>query len=149
MGNRVTVLENRTLYNIEIRMWVYPARPDEFKKILRIKPGRSTRIMATTFNSSNQDHDHGGLEDAVMLMVYANGGWTRRYILPLLLFAYAKVTCDRNQHGQVILRAKRANFNFFRLRYFFFNSYFHSTYSILLFFLFFHITIDLLGFAKI
>ena len=117
MGNRVTVLENRTLYNIEIRMWVYPARPDEFKKTLRIKPGRSTRMMATTFNSSNQDHDHGGLEEEVMLMVYANGVWTGNYIFPLHLMTYAKVICDRNQHGGVIIRGKRA-FNFCRLKFF-------------------------------
>lgn len=119
MGNRVTVLENRTLYNIEIRMWVHPARPDEFKKIVRIKPGRSITVKATTFSGSVHDHDPGGLQDeGTMLMVYANGGWTGQYILPLHLFAYAKVSCDRNQHGQVILRAKRANFSFFRLQCF-------------------------------
>ena len=111
MGNKVTILENRTWFNIEIKMWVDGSRPDRFRKIVRIEPGRSIRVKASAFNS---DDDPGGPE-CVMLLVYANGSWTGKYLLPQDLFAYAAVFCYRNQHGQVVLRAKRANFNLFAI----------------------------------
>ncbi|XP_027180633.1 uncharacterized protein LOC113779283 isoform X1 [Coffea eugenioides] len=113
MGDKLTVLENRTWFNIEFKMWVDGSRPDRFKKIVRIEPGKSIRVKASTFNSDDQ----GSLEHAILL-VYANGSWTGKYILPQDLFAWAAVFCDSNRHGQVILRARRANFNLFRLKCF-------------------------------
>lgn len=109
MGGKFTILENRTFYNIELRMWIHPARPDKFEKIIRIKPGRSIRIKAKQ-----------GLLDfeKVLVMVYANGVWTGKYIFPLHLMTYAKVICDRNQQGRVTIRGKRAYFNFCRLKFF-------------------------------
>ncbi|XP_027181499.1 uncharacterized protein LOC113779914 [Coffea eugenioides] len=108
MGGKLSILENRTYYSIELRMWVHPARPDKFEKIIRIKPGGSIRVKAK----------QGLLDfDKVLVMVYANGVWTGNYIFPLHLMTYAKVICDRNQHGGVIIRGKRA-FNFCRLKCF-------------------------------
>ncbi|XP_027082768.1 uncharacterized protein [Coffea arabica] len=101
MGNKLTILENRTWFNIEIKMWVDVSRPDRFKKIVRIEPGRSIRVKASTFNSDDQ----GSVEHA-LLLVCANGSWTGKYILPQDLFAWAAVFCDSNRHGQVILQTQ-------------------------------------------
>lgn len=125
MGGKVTVLENRTYYNIEMRLWVYPSRPDRFNKTFRIRPGRTVTMDSKYFNTTTNDdksesgdhhHDQDGGDDHhdALIMVYANGSWTGKYIFPLHWMTYAKFTCDRNQHGQVILRGKRANFNFCR-----------------------------------
>ena len=71
MGGKLSILENRTYYSIELRIWVQPARPDKFEKIIRIKPVGSIRVKA------KQDL----LDfDKVLVMVYANGVWTGNYI---------------------------------------------------------------------
>ena len=81
MGGKLSILENRTYYSIELRMWVHPARPDKFEKIIRIKPGGTTRVTAK----------QGLLDfDKVLVMVYANGVWTGNYIFPVHLMTYAK-----------------------------------------------------------
>ncbi|KAL3530171.1 hypothetical protein ACH5RR_009493 [Cinchona calisaya] len=116
MGSKLTILENRTYYNIELRMWAEPSRPDHFEKIIKMKPDGSTKIKADTFH--RDDRQVRPQSESVLIMVYANGGWTGKYLFPQHLMTYAKVTCDRNQHGQVILRGTRPNFNFCRLKYF-------------------------------
>ncbi|KAG5591806.1 hypothetical protein H5410_042320, partial [Solanum commersonii] len=37
MGAKLTVIENRCNNDIEIRVWVPPARPDKFQRIIRIE----------------------------------------------------------------------------------------------------------------
>ena len=82
MGGKLSILENRTYYSIELRMWVQPARPDKFEKIIRVKPGGTIRAKAK---------QEGLLYfDKVLVMVHANGVGTGNCIFPLHLMDSAK-----------------------------------------------------------
>lgn len=45
MGSRLTAFENRADVDMEIRVFVPPDRPDQYRMIVRVKPGEVKKVL--------------------------------------------------------------------------------------------------------
>lgn len=119
MGAKLTVIENRCNHDIEIRVWVSPARPDKFQSIIRIEGEGGWKEV----NSKNFIHADATILDddiefvsSTLLMIYMDGVYTGYYFLPIHLVKYAKVICDINEDGLFIVQGIKPTFNFCRFK---------------------------------
>ncbi|KAD3336506.1 hypothetical protein E3N88_32025 [Mikania micrantha] len=48
MGARITIFENRSNVDMEVRVFVPPDRPDRYRMIVRVKPGETKKQMTQT-----------------------------------------------------------------------------------------------------
>ncbi|KAG5527282.1 hypothetical protein RHGRI_028245 [Rhododendron griersonianum] len=71
MGARFTAFENRTGVEMEIRVFVPPARPDRYRKIIRIKPGETKKVKTLTLCCEETNP-----ENPTFLMVFMDGTYT-------------------------------------------------------------------------
>ncbi|XP_049377759.1 uncharacterized protein LOC125842501 [Solanum stenotomum] len=119
MGAKLTVIENRCNDDIEIRVWVPPARPDRFHSIIRIEANGGWKEV----NSKNFIHadatilnDEEESVSSTMLMMFVDGVYTGYYFLPNHLVKYAKVICDINEDGLFVIQGIKPTFNFCRFK---------------------------------
>ncbi|XP_049387784.1 uncharacterized protein LOC125852102 [Solanum stenotomum] len=118
MGAKLTVIENRCKDDIEIRVWVPPARPDRFHSIIRIEANGGWKEV----NSKNFIHADATILDedervsSTMLMIYVDGVYGGYYFLPIHLVKYAKVICNRNEEGIFVVQGIKPTFNFCRFK---------------------------------
>ncbi|KAG5591813.1 hypothetical protein H5410_042327 [Solanum commersonii] len=119
MGAKLTVIENRCKDDIEIRVWVPPARPDRFHNSIRIEANGGWKEV----NSKNFIHaDDTILNDeeesvsSTMLMMFVDGVYTGYYFLLTDLAKYAKVICNRNEEGIFVVQGIKPTFNFCRFK---------------------------------
>ncbi|XP_027774873.1 uncharacterized protein LOC107028335 [Solanum pennellii] len=118
MGAKLTVIENRCNDDIEIRVWVPPARPDKFQSIIRIEGNGGWKEV----NSKNFIHADATILDervsSTMLMIYIDGVYTGYYFLLTDLVKYAKlIICNRkNEDGMVVVQGIKPTFNFCRFK---------------------------------
>ncbi|XP_015160198.1 uncharacterized protein [Solanum tuberosum] len=119
MGAKLTVIENRCNDDIEIRVWVPPARPDRFHSIIRIEANGGWKEV----NSKNFIHadatilnDDDEFVSSTMLMIYVDGVYTGYYFLPIHLVKYAKVICDINDDELFVIQGIKPTFNFCRFK---------------------------------
>ncbi|KAK4710583.1 hypothetical protein R3W88_005096 [Solanum pinnatisectum] len=121
MGAKLTVIENRCKDDIEIRVWVPPARPDRFHSIIRIEANGGWKEV----NSKNFIHADATILDDVdedervsstMLMMFVDGVYTGYYFLLTDLAKYAKVICNRNEEGIFVVQGIKPTFNFCRFK---------------------------------
>ncbi|TMW82888.1 hypothetical protein EJD97_004137 [Solanum chilense] len=120
MGAKLTVIENRCKHDIEIRVWVPPARPDKFQSIIRIEGNGGWKEV----NSKNFIHADATILDDIqfvsstMLMIYIDGVYTGYYFLLTNLIKYAKlIICNRkNEDGTVVVQGIKPTFNFCRFK---------------------------------
>ncbi|XP_049377758.1 uncharacterized protein LOC125842500 [Solanum stenotomum] len=125
MGAKVlTVIENRCNHDIEIRVWVPPARPDKFQSIIRIEANGGWKEL----NSKNiihgdatilNDNDDDDIEfvSSTLLMIYIDDVHTGYYFLPIHLLKYAKVIiCDINEDGFFVVQGIKPTFHFCRFK---------------------------------
>ncbi|KAG5591808.1 hypothetical protein H5410_042322 [Solanum commersonii] len=118
MGAKLTVIENRCNDDIEIRVWVPPARPDKFERIIRIEgEGGWKEVNSKNFihgNTTILDDDE--FVSSTLLMIYIDGVYTGYYFLPNHLVKYAKVICDINENGLFVVQGIKPTFNFCRFK---------------------------------
>ncbi|XP_055819347.1 uncharacterized protein LOC129888391 [Solanum dulcamara] len=108
MGAKLTVIENRCNDDIEIRIWVPPARPDKFERIIRIEAkGGWKEVNSKNFIDGDTN---------TLLMIYVDGVYTGNYILPMHMLKYAKVICDTNENGNFVVQGIKPTFNFCRFK---------------------------------
>ncbi|KAL5853290.1 hypothetical protein ACOSQ3_008408 [Xanthoceras sorbifolium] len=100
MGEKLTTFENKCNVVLEIRVFKPPARPDHFRRIIRVKPGQKEEISLTDlcYNETNP-------ERPAIIMVFIDGVYAGISLVPLDLVKYSKVICDRSyENGPVIVR---------------------------------------------
>ncbi|KAK4730265.1 hypothetical protein R3W88_023253 [Solanum pinnatisectum] len=119
MGAKLTVIENRCNDDIEIRVWLPPARPDKFQSIIRIEANGGWKEV----NSKNFIHadatilnDDDEFVSTTMLMIYVDGVYTRFYFLLTDLAKYAKIICNRNEEGIFVVEGIKPTFDFCRFK---------------------------------
>ncbi|XP_049373602.1 uncharacterized protein LOC125838587 [Solanum verrucosum] len=122
MGAKLTVIENRCKDDIEIRVWVPPARPDRFHSIIRIeanggwKEVNSKNFIHADATILNDDDEEEEFVSSTLLMIYIDGVYTRYYFLPIHLVKHAKVICDINEDGLFVIQGIKPTFNFCRFK---------------------------------
>ncbi|TMW85077.1 hypothetical protein EJD97_023830 [Solanum chilense] len=122
MGAKLTVIENRCNHDIEIRVWVSPARPDKFQSIIRIegeggwKEVNSKNFIHADATILDDNDDDIEFVSSTMLMIYIDGVYTGYYFLPIHLVKYAKVICDINEDGLFVVQGIKPTFNFCRFK---------------------------------
>ncbi|XP_015083754.1 uncharacterized protein LOC107027097 [Solanum pennellii] len=123
MGAKLTVIENRCNHDIEIRVWVSPARPDKFQSIIRIEgEGGWKEVNSKNFIHADatilDDNDDDDIKfvSSTLLMIYIDGVYTGYYFLPIHLVKYAKVICDINEDGLLVVQGIKPTFNFCRFK---------------------------------
>ncbi|KAH0648138.1 hypothetical protein KY285_033386 [Solanum tuberosum] len=121
MGAKLTAIENRCNDDIEIRVWVPPARPDKFQSIIRIEASGGWKEV----NSKNFIHadatilkvnDDDEFVSSTMLMIYVDGVYTGYYFLLTDLAKYAKIIRNRNEDGIFVVEGIKPTFNFCRFK---------------------------------
>ncbi|KAK4730238.1 hypothetical protein R3W88_023226 [Solanum pinnatisectum] len=119
MGAKLTVIENRCNDDIEIRVWVPPARPDKFQSIIRIE-GEGGWKEVNSKNFIHRDatilNDDDEFVSTTLLMVYIDGVYRGYYFLPIHLVKYAKVICDINEDGLFVVQGIKPTFSFCRFK---------------------------------
>ncbi|KAK6782572.1 hypothetical protein RDI58_020368 [Solanum bulbocastanum] len=121
MGAKLTVIENRCNHDIEIRVWVPPARPDKFQSITRIegegdwKELNSKNFIHHTMILNDNDDDE-EFVSSTLLMIYIDGVYRGYYFLPIHLLKYAKVICDINEDGIFVVQGIKPTFNSCRFK---------------------------------
>ncbi|XP_059275135.1 uncharacterized protein LOC132029791 [Lycium ferocissimum] len=115
MGAKLTVIENRSNNDMEIRVWVPPARPDKFQRIMRIEAKGWKEINSKNFSFGNLSPDEGFM--STLLMIYVDGVYTGNYFLPTHLRKYAKVICDINEEGHYVIQGIKPTFDFCRFKF--------------------------------
>ncbi|KAH0648136.1 hypothetical protein KY285_033384 [Solanum tuberosum] len=121
MGAKLTVIENRCNDDIEIRVWVPPARPDRFHSIIRIEAnGGWKEVNSKNFIHADatilNDDDDIEFVSSTLLMIYIDGVYTGYYFLPIHLVKYAKVICDINEDGLFVVQGIKPTFHFCRFK---------------------------------
>ena len=124
MGAKLTVIENRCNHDIEIRVWVSPARPDKFQSIIRIegeggwKEVNSKNFIHADATILDDNDDDDGIEfvSSTLLMIYIDGVYTGYYFHPIQLVKYAKAICDINEDGLFVVQGIKPTFNFCRFK---------------------------------
>ncbi|CAN4076599.1 unnamed protein product [Withania somnifera] len=117
MGANLSVIENRTNNDIEIRVWVPPARPDKFQSIIRIEAeGGWKEVNSKNFSNGDTINLYDDEFGSTLLMIYVDGVYTGNYILPIHLVKYAKVICDINEDGLFVVQGIKATFDFCRFK---------------------------------
>ncbi|XP_049373604.1 uncharacterized protein LOC125838589 [Solanum verrucosum] len=120
MGAKHTVIENRCKDDIEIRVWVPPARPDKFHSIIRIEAnGGWKEVNSKNFihaDATNILNDEEESVSSTMLMMFVDGVYTGYYFLLTDLAKYAKVICNRNEEGIFVVQGIKPTFNFCRFK---------------------------------
>lgn len=114
MGAKLTVIENKSKNDIEIRVWVPPARPDKFESIISIKAGSWKEVNSKAFSFGHLSPE--GLVSS-LLMIYVDRVYTVNYLLPIHLIKYAKVICDINEDGLFVVQGIKATFDFCRFKF--------------------------------
>ncbi|KAH0645301.1 hypothetical protein KY284_033185 [Solanum tuberosum] len=119
MGAKLTVIENSCNDDIEIRVWVPPARPDKFQSIIRIVANGGWKEV----NSKNFIHadatilnDDDEFVSSTMLMIYVDGVYTGSNFLLTDLAKYAKIICNRNEEGIFGVEGIKPTFNSCRFK---------------------------------
>ncbi|XAR69352.1 hypothetical protein NMG60_11000899 [Bertholletia excelsa] len=102
MGAKYTVFENRSRVEMEIRVFVPPARPDRYRSIIRIGPGESKKIKTKTLYCTNENP-----ENPTFLMVYMDGSYSGTSLLKFHVMTYAKIIGYLDDNGLVILKGVR------------------------------------------
>uniref|UniRef100_A0A5B7AIR0 Uncharacterized protein n=1 Tax=Davidia involucrata TaxID=16924 RepID=A0A5B7AIR0_DAVIN len=98
--SRLTAFENRsTTVGMEIRVFVPPARPDQYRRIIRLKPGETKELVTKSLCYENTDP-----ENPTFFMLFMDGVYTGIFLLPLHVVTYAKIICDTHDDGQVNVR---------------------------------------------
>ncbi|KAK6782588.1 hypothetical protein RDI58_020384 [Solanum bulbocastanum] len=117
MGAKHTVIESND--DIEIRVWVPPARPDKFQSIIRIE-GEGGWKEVNSKNFIHRDatilNDEDEFVLSTMLMIYVDGVYTGFYFLLTDLAKYAKIICNRNEEGIFVVEGIKPTFDFCRFK---------------------------------
>ncbi|OAY27336.1 hypothetical protein MANES_16G117801v8 [Manihot esculenta] len=93
---RLTTIKNKSSADVELRVFAPPARPDHFRRIVRIKPGGKVNVSIC--------EDTTGSGRLVIVMVYVDGVYSGVSLLPAYLAACSEVICDRGEDGLVHLQ---------------------------------------------
>ncbi|KAF7128888.1 hypothetical protein RHSIM_Rhsim10G0024300 [Rhododendron simsii] len=99
MGARFTAFENRTGVEMEIRVFVPPARPDRYRKIIRIKPGETKKVKTLTLCCEETNP-----ENPTFLMVFMDGTYTGLSLLKFHVVTYAKIVGYVDDYGLVVFK---------------------------------------------
>ncbi|KAH0648144.1 hypothetical protein KY285_033392 [Solanum tuberosum] len=124
MGAKLTVIENRCNHDIEIRVWVPPARPDKFQSIIRIEgEGGWKEVNSKNFIHrdamnilNDEDDDEEEFVSSTLLMIYIGGVYRGYYFIPIHLVKYANVICDINVDGLFVVQGIKPTFHFCRFK---------------------------------
>nr|KAJ0224727.1 hypothetical protein LSAT_V11C100018840 [Lactuca sativa] len=119
MGGRVTVFENRAAVDMEIRVFVPPARPDRYRMIIRVKPGEVRKVLTKRLCNCNEYFPFPSekTDNYIFLMVFMDGTYTGVTLLPWEVKKYAKIIGYYMDDCHVILKGVRCTFTtFFRLK---------------------------------
>ncbi|XP_058188285.1 uncharacterized protein LOC131304862 [Rhododendron vialii] len=109
MGARFTAFENRTGVEMEIRVFVPPARPDRYRNIIRIKPGETKKVKTLTLCCEETNP-----ENPTFLMVFMDGTYTGLSLLKFHVVTYAKIVGYVDDNGLVVFKGVRSILTAFR-----------------------------------
>ncbi|KAL3500406.1 hypothetical protein ACH5RR_039499 [Cinchona calisaya] len=105
MGAKVTAFENRSSVEMEIRVFIPPARPDRYQKIFRIKPGEVKGLKTKSLFCEDIN-----VENPTFLMIFVDGGYTGVSLYPFHVQKYAKIFGYLDESGNVIFKGIKAKF---------------------------------------
>ncbi|KAI3468298.1 hypothetical protein Pfo_024961 [Paulownia fortunei] len=105
MGARCSVFVNKSNVEMELRVFLPPARPDKYKKIIRIKPGE-VKLLKTTKLCCEESSP----ENPFHLMVFMDGVYTGTTLYPCHIKKYAKILGYLGNNGLVHLKGIRIRF---------------------------------------
>lgn len=105
MGARFTTFQNKSEMEMEIRVFVPPARPDHYRTIIRIAPGETKRVKNTTLCC-----DYVGWENPSFLMIFTGGTYSGVCIMAHQVVKYTKIFGYVDENGLLVFRGTRFAF---------------------------------------
>ncbi|KAL0393992.1 UNVERIFIED_CONTAM: hypothetical protein Slati_4365400 [Sesamum latifolium] len=99
MGAKCCVFVNKSNVEMELRVFLPPARPDKYRKIIRVKPGE-VKFLKTT----NLCCEDSGPEQTTHLMIFLGGVYTGTTLYPSHIKKYAKILGYLDDNGLVHIK---------------------------------------------
>ncbi|KAK6119476.1 hypothetical protein DH2020_046780 [Rehmannia glutinosa] len=105
MGAQCSVFVNKSGVEMELRVFLPPARPDKYRKIIRIKPGgvkllKTRKLCCEDSSPENPFH----------LMVFVDGVYTGTTLYSFHIKKYTKILGYVDNNGFVHLKGIRIRF---------------------------------------
>ncbi|GMP79346.1 hypothetical protein CsSME_00034928 [Camellia sinensis var. sinensis] len=113
MGARLTAFENRCTVEMEIRVFVPPARPDRYQQIIRIKSSETKKVKTMTLCCKDTNP-----ENPTFLMVFMDGTYTGVSLLAFQVVNYVKIIGYLDENGLLVLKGLTIRLpTFFKLKF--------------------------------
>lgn len=111
MGGKFSILENKSNVDMEIRVFIPPARPDHYRKIIRIKPGE-TKLVKMKHLFCRETVKDSEINNPTFFMVFMDGIYSGVSLFPCDITKYAKILgyVDQNT-GNVRLKGIKTRFS--------------------------------------
>lgn len=115
MGAKLTVFENKSNVDMEIRVFVIPSRPDRYRKIIRIRAGES-KVVKFKYLCSEGEINEDYCKNPTFLMVFVDGIYSGLSLFPIQIAKYAKILgyVDQNT-GNLLIKGIKTRFSCFFL----------------------------------
>ncbi|KAJ0032052.1 hypothetical protein Pint_12719 [Pistacia integerrima] len=94
MGANLTIFENNTGAELQLRFFRPPARPDHFRRIIRIRAGARANIPHSDlrYNDTNPERHE-------VIMIFVDGVGAGVGLVPRDVINCSRVICGRNEDG--------------------------------------------------
>ncbi|XP_059658075.1 uncharacterized protein LOC132304424 isoform X2 [Cornus florida] len=92
-SGRVIEFENRSSVEMEIRIFTPPDRPDRYKKIIRIEPCKTQKVLSQSLFPDPINH--------TFLLFFTDGVYARRFELSQDVVGCTNITCEINHDGEL------------------------------------------------
>lgn len=104
MGSKCSIFANKSKVEIEIRVFAPPARPDRYKKIIRVKPGETMLLRTTKLGCQATNLDE------ISLMVFLDNVYSGVTFYTQDIEIYAKILGYVDDNGRLRLKGIRFKF---------------------------------------
>ncbi|XP_059655204.1 uncharacterized protein LOC132302391 [Cornus florida] len=92
-SGRVIEFENRSSVEMEIRVFTPPDRPDKYRKIIRIEPRKTQKVLSQSLFPDSANHTY--------LMFFTDGVYAGRFELSQDVVGCANISCEINHDGEL------------------------------------------------
>ncbi|KAK4388920.1 hypothetical protein Sango_2229000 [Sesamum angolense] len=99
MGAKCCVFVNKSNVEMELRVFLPPARPDKYRKIIRIKPGEVKFLKTAKLCCEDS-----GPEQTTHLRIFVSGVYTGTTLYPSHIKKYAKILGYLHNNGLVHIK---------------------------------------------